>query len=1258
MTTTTEHQLQKLPQLSSDNFSNWKFRLNCILEEKKLLNVTKKEKLENDDKEHDCKAKSLIVQCVPDKYLDIVKDAATSSQMLEKLTNLFERRSIFTKLHLRRKLLSMKMEDENIEEYFAKFEKLTREIDNMDKKMAEEDRVCYLLIGLPERYNTVITAIETLGPDRLNYEFVKARLLDEELKMTSRQIELPIETVLHTQKRNTGTNNNVVCYRCNKKGHFANTCQQRQNHQQMQYLKNNNSNQSCGQTQSNYTQAFNGNIDIEDWSLVALNANEEYNVMQTTNDKTNKQIKFIIDSGSTEHLVNDTFEKYMYDVTKLEKPTTIRIANGDFLESEKRGKIKLISNGKKMSIECLVIKGICQNLLSVARLTTKGFTIKFTDSRIELSLNKETWISTRKGHLYFLEGDIIRMSENCYTTLSDDKDLWHKRLGHLSRKGLNIMKLPSSDKPCEPCMIGKATRLPFKTVIKAKSYRVGDLIHTDVGGPINIPTHEGFKYFMTVIDDYSHYTTVFLLRNKSEAGNRVIDYINKFETEKETTIRRIRCDNGGEYTSNMLKNFCNTKGIKIEYTLPHSSQQNGTAERMNRTIFNKVRTILCESNLPKHLWGEALQCSVYLINRNPSIQNRIPARIFNKDLMLDRLRVFGAKGWQTIVPRHGKLDARAIPVRMVGYRENGYRVWDPETNKVSTSRDLKFDENDIRYEPCTKDYENQNEIISYESEEEPAHTERDDQNAQHDKMSERPRRTVRPPQRYDDYETFFDTDETNIAYAYMAENDPETYEQAMQESDEWKEAISKELSSMKAQKVWTECVLPKGKKAIDTRWIFRTKPDGTKKGRLVARGFQQEINSYDIYAPVIKMTTVRMCLSQAIMKSYQVIQLDIPTAFLNGYLESEVYIKVPKGLEIKDQTKVLKLEKALYGLKEAPRCWNKRFDEFCEKINMRRSRYDVCLYIGENIWLMLFVDDILLIGEDKKIEDIVESLKDEFNAKDMGNASTYLGIDIKIQENTLQLSQTRFIDKLLHKFNMSESKVIRTPMEVNFSNDSDIELKNVPYRELIGTLTYLSMTTRPDITYATSYLSRFLDKPSEAVWQAAKRVLKYLKGTANLCLTYKKREVNLLAFSDADWAGDRIDRKSTSGLVVYHGPNLVSWASKKQSLVALSTAEAEYVAAAYCTAELLYIKGLCSEFNNECCAELCIDNQSAIQMISNYENSKRSKHIDIKVHFIRDVAAKKMISLKYVTSEDNVADIMTKALCPNKFAYLREKMFF
>lgn len=333
-------------------------------------------------------------------------------------------------------------------------------------------------------------------------------------------------------------------------------------------------------------------------------------------------------------------------------------------------------------------------------------------------------------------------------------------------------------------------------------------------------------------------------------------------------------------------------------------------------------------------------------------------------------------------------------------------------------------------------------------------------------------------------------------------------------------------------------------------------------------------------------------------------------------------------------------------MKEAPKCWNETFNKFAKKIGFARSKHDVCLYTKQGCIMLLYVDDILLVGENT--DDVVSKLKIEFNTKDMGNLSTFLGIEFKHKDNELCYSQKSMINKVLEKFGMTDCKGVNTPLEQGFiiTPEDEAHYVDVPFRELIGSLMYISICSRPDITYAVSYLSRYLDKPNNKVWMAGKRVLRYLHETEAMSIMYKRNEsVNLIGYSDSDWAADLSDRKSVSGGVIYYCGNPVSWLSKKQHCVTLSSTEAEYVAGSLVCAEMIALKGIATDLSNhDLNTLLYMDNQGAIKISQNHENSKRSKHIDVKYHFLKDAVLQKQLSIKYVDTKTNVADVMTKAL--------------
>lgn len=1255
--------VSNLPCLDEkSNFSTWKFRLKLILQEKQVEYVLCESEISAEkSKKDDAKAKSLIAQSVSDKYIEIIKNGKTAREMMGLLENIFERKSVFNRFHLKRKLISLKC-NEPLQQYLIKFSSIISDLEAIDVKVDEEDQICYLLSSLPKEYDPVITSIETMASEKkLSFDFVKARLLDAETKIST-------DTV------NQENAFMMSCYTCGKPGHKSYECSTG-NKEQGKYRGGRSQGQGQGYGQNRRGRGrFQGRLSrgrgfpgqgatsLMSESEIGFIASES--VLSAKNEDKDCDITFIVDSGCTQHLVSEQFEKYMTDIEILDKSVKILVANGQYIHTNKKGNLKIKYQNVKINVDALIVENITYNLLSVKKITEAGFDLMFDKHKVAIIRNKSVITCNCEGKLYKLNANVCH--EVCNVSKSEnqcDDALWHRRLGHLNRKCLGIMHLPTSNKACGPCMEGKATRGPFKQTSKPRSRRVAEMLHTDIAGPVKECGLNGEKYFMTVLDDYSHFSVVFPLVQKSQATEKLIEYIRRLENETGNTVQRIRCDHGGEYTANKLKDFCKIKGISLEYTLPYTKQSNGVAERLNRSLCDKVRTLFAETNLPKTLWCEAIQCATYQLNRSPSsaINYKTPCFMKYGTCDLSRLRAFGAKAWATIIPKLDKLSKRGKETRMVGYNTVGYRLWNPEENSIIISRDVRFDESDTLYK---KEENKERKYIQEEENQENKIETRQEEKQETDIMqgkgneqvtneeilnedstkeiTTRSGRIVKPPAHLDEYET-------NIVICLSA-NTPSSYEEAINHT-EWKEAINKELQALEKLETWEEKELPKGKKAIDTKWIFKEKDEGTKKARLVVRGFQQQKGDVfdNNYAPVARHSTVRMFLSKAVQEDLMITQLDIPTAFLNGKLKTDVYIKVPQGLELKNTNTVLKLRRALYGLTESPKCWNETIDNFAKKNGFQRSDYDYCMYFKADTWMLIYVDDILIIGNG---QDTINALKTEFNAKCLGEVRKFLGMEIERSVNTLIVKQETMIEKILKRFNMTDCKGIKTPMEIQYNiqvNEND-EILDVPYRELIGCLIYLTVTSRPDLTFVVSYLSRYLDKPNESLWKAGKRVLHYLKETKDKGLVFKKIEdTNLYGYSDSDWAGDRSDRKSVSGGIILHGVNPIAWFSKKQSCVALSTAESEYIAAAATAQELVNLKGLSKHLNNNCDALLLVDNIGAISMSKSYENSKRTKHIDIRAHFLKDIVERSVISIEYVNFNVNLADLMTKSLCKEKF---------
>lgn len=360
---------------------------------------------------------------------------------------------------------------------------------------------------------------------------------------------------------------------------------------------------------------------------------------------------------------------------------------------------------------------------------------------------------------------------------------------------------------------------------------------------------------------------------------------------------------------------------------------------------------------------------------------------------------------------------------------------------------------------------------------------------------------------------------------------------------------------------------------MTAKWIFKIKrdQDGNPKrfkARLVARGYKQKegIDYVETFAPVARMDSIRTLLAIASARDLTFEQFDVSTAFLNGDITDDIYIEPPEGYRI-ESNKCLKLQKALYGLKQAPRVWNSKFDNVLQTLKFKPLKNDPCVYVSQTYGtnLGIYVDDGIIVRQTKsRCLDVINKLNMAFKVNRV-LADTFLGIDIQKRQDALFLNQRLYIENVLKRFKMDQCKEKSTPMndiKTLFENEGEVQ-KNIPYRAAIGSPLYCAMLTRPDLLFPTTLLSRFSVNPKGDPWTAVNDLMRYLKGSVDCGLFYKKtenKEMNIDVYSDADWAGDTKSRKSTSGLIITLAGSPVIFASSQQPIVALSSTEAEFVA--------------------------------------------------------------------------------------------------
>lgn len=507
----------------------------------------------------------------------------------------------------------------------------------------------------------------------------------------------------------------------------------------------------------------------------------------------------------------------------------------------------------------------------------------------------------------------------------------------------------------------------------------------------------------------------------------------------------------------------------------------------------------------------------------------------------------------------------------------------------------------------------------------------------------------------------------SIDYCYkMVSNVPQTFREAVTSSNsrEWIDAMDEEMKSLRDNTTFTLTNLPEGKKAVGGRWVYaiKTNADGSDKykARYVAKGYSQElgVDYGETFSPTANLTSVRVLMQKAAQENLILHQMDVKTAYLHAPIDYEIYMEQPEGYDEKSQTNekiVCKLEKSLYGLKQSGRNWNKMLHNYlCENIFVQNPA-DHCVYKRETehgkVIILIWVDDLVIAASDERaLKTVKEMLTRKFHMKDLGELKNFLGIIFDQCDGGVTMSQQSYVGKLLERFDMQDCKPRSTPCEPKLNyTDGNVKLIDPrKYREVVGSLIYLTSCTRPDLSYVVSKLSQYFSEPTEEQWITVKHVLKYLKGTNDKMLCYRKCDegLRLVTYSDADWAGDENDRCSTSGYCVSlckNGP-LISWKTKKQPTVALSTCEAEYMALAATIQECLYLKQLLEHLDDYQYGVPMIyeDNQGTIALAKNPVSRQRCKHIDIKYHFVRSTVNNGKVFLEYCPTDQMVADLMTK----------------
>lgn len=1033
-----------------------------------------------------------------------------------------------------------------------------------------------------------------------------------------------------------------------------------------------------------------------------------------------------IDSGATAHMTSQ--HDLITDMQSSES-AFVTVANNTSLKVQGKGVVKLALTHANVKVDnVLYVPELCANLLSVSAMMKKGLRIEF--GKTECIIRGENGKIQATARL--VDGMFkLNMDEHRAFAAKDGSNtaLWHRRLGHAGISTMQHMKSDWADgnKSCETCVLGKHAREPFGES-SSKSQRALELVHTDVCGPMKEGSLLSSKYFVTFIDDFSRRVVVFCIEKKSDVYEVFKQFKSQSETETGLKLKTLRSDNGKEFCNDAMKTYLREAGIQHQTTAPYTPEQNGVSERMNRTLVEKASCMMFDAKLPLKFWAQAIVTAAYIINRIPTRScKKSPEEIWSmKPQDLSHLRVFGCRAMMHIPKmKRTKFQPKSTPCIFVGYSSTtkGYTLYNTATGKISVSRDVKFFEDLQGADESKNDLTDINHFFSCqirnEVEELPvnqlhggdggagdnggdgrddtqtvaeaAEDEDDDEETEDFRdadyvppadlsaveMRHPSQRIRRPVERY-------------CAQAVEASSggnhDPQTPIEALsgQDATNWKKAMEDEYKSLIENETWTLVNLPEGRKAISNKWVFKTKlgADGTidrYKARLVVKGCSQRrgIDYTETFSPVVRYASIRFLVAMAARLDLDIDQMDVVTAFLQGDLKEEVYMKQPDSLE--DGTeRVCRLRKSLYGLKQASRCWNEKLGAVLKKAGLTCSSVDTCIYFRINasdiLIVAVYVDDLLIFSNhEKSKEHIKERLRSAFKMTDNGEARFILGMHIERDRRAgiIKIHQHKYLKEVLERFHMADCNPVSTPADTNVKLTKEMaptdaaerrEMETVPYQEAVGSVLFAAQVTRPDIQFAVNTVSRFNANPGRAHWNAVKRILRYLRGTIDLKLTYAREDkATLHGYCDADWGSDESDRRSNTGYVFLLQGGAVAWNSRKQQTVALSTTEAEYMAMSAATQEAIWLRNLHNEIFGtiELIKTLHIhgDNKSALMLGDKTTTfHPRTKHIDIRHHFLREEVHTGRIKFSHVSTHNMTADVLTKAVPTVKHIKCRDEM--
>lgn len=1080
------------------------------------------------------------------------------------------------------------------------------------------------------------------------------------------------------------------------------------------------------------------------------------------NDVEFEDIELIVDSGTTDH----THGNGNIIVNQRQSGRKVHLANDSVVIAEHVGTMAVrTSTGHNLDlIDVLHVPGIAP-LFSVSSATLHGLSVHFwPEGVMEIKDNDVTVAKGfRRNRLFYLRLKIRKVPRD-YRTLAGDTVVTsaeaeshiasayhaiamnaetmkiHRRFGHIGERNLRRIykdlldsSLGENELPfCDACALGKAKRLPYPT--STKKYEPLERIDVDLAGPFVLSANK-IKYTYTVTERFSRHATTYFLRGKNDGVPQYVDdYITTMERKFNRKIVQHHSDLGGEFTGAEYADVLSSRGITATYATRQCPSQNGMAERIHRTIAERVRAIMIDAHLPSFLWEDIWRTVIWIYNRTPHSHNeahRSPLATLNlscgvRDDSADELRMLRTPGCVAFmhVPkdeRTHKLGPTGIKAIYLGpaTQTKGYRLWNPISNAFFERRDVVFDE-DRLYEPKEfgmnpdgtvdgnfydhgdlsplriiahreGDHGLEFQVIWVDADGENTWEPYDNLSLHHDTL-----------QRYclqngidapvTTFSSIHHVGTGNAEFLPVFIPEPKSFTEAMHQPDaaKWKDACQLEYDNLRRMSVFTLVPRPKHANIVSTKWVFKRKLRADHsvdkyRARWVARGFSQRpgLDYDDTYAPVASYSSMRLIVGLAARHQWSLEQTDIPVAYLNAGMDKPVHAEQPEGfVDNQHPDFVCLLLRCLYGLKQSAHRWNLHIVTYFQSRGFVALSGDACIFIlrrhregdvndseGAGVFpaciIVLYVDDITITGANPTvIDEEKKALSDAFPGSTWSKADFFLRNRIlRHVDGSISIDQQHHIESALQRFGLADSNPVRIPMDVNAQlqkrQENDGVADKALFQEMIGTALYIAGCTRPDISFAVSRLSRYSADPTTIHIACAKRIFRYLKATKELGLVYSSNgECNIEGYVDSDWASDAEDRRSQTGYLFKIAGGVIHWRSTKQKAVALSSTEAEFIAASECARDAIWLRRMINKIVNDDTTPIPvhIDNSGAKALADGSMGSGRTKHIDVRCQFTRQAVVDGVITMQRVSTLENTADTLTKALPRLRFEGCREEM--